>query len=338
MSGQRPPAVLGLDIGGTKLAAGVLVDGRLLEWRSIPAERESGPDAMIERLLGLAEAVVRDGPGWDAIEAVGIGCGGPLDAAAGIVHHALNLPGWLDIPIVERVGGALRRPVYLENDATAALLAELWYGAGAGTRDAVYLTISTGIGGAVALDGDIRRGAWGAAGEFGHLSVAWDGWPCICGRHGCLEAFASGTNIARRAREAIAAGGDGSALVALAGSFDAITAEHVARAAADGDPVASEVWDATTAVLGAGIVNILNALDPEVVVIGGGVTHAGPLLFEPLRAAARGALGPAAAASVVPAALGRTVGVVGAAAIALERMGVRRTDAQAREDREPIRA
>jgi glucokinase len=322
---SQRPLVLALDVGGTKLAAGVVApDGRILATGMVPAGPADGPDRMIERHLALARRLVIEAAvEWSAVELVGIGCGGPLDRVTGTVHEPVNLPGWIDYPIVRRVEDALGRPAVLENDATAALLGELWFGAARGRRDVAYFTISTGIGGGIALDGEVRRGAAGNAGEFGHQSVAWDGWPCACGRRGCVEAFASGTNIARRAREAVARK-PGARLIELAGSADAITAAHVVAAVREGDPLAREVWDATTAVLGAGVANVVNLFNPELVVLGGGVTAAGNLLLEPVARSARTALPPAAnAVEIVLAALGSNVGIVGAAAVALEAAGHR---------------
>lgn len=318
------PAVLGIDIGGTKIAAGVLApDGRVVGFRIVPSGAADGPEAMLTRIAAVGRQVLELTAGdVPDVPLVGVGCGGPLDPATGIVNTPPNLPGWIDVPVVARVEAALGRPATLENDATAAILGEHWHGAGRGIRQLAYLTISTGIGGGLILDGELRRGATGNAAEFGHVSVAWDGWPCPCGSRGCPEAFASGTNIARRAREAAAARpGRARALVALAGTVDAITAAHVVAATRDGDPLAREVWCATTDVLGALVVNLLNAFEPERVVIGGGVTRAGNLLLDPIRIAAHRALGSAARAEVVLAELGERVGVVGAACAALHREG-----------------
>ncbi|HEY3522356.1 MAG TPA: ROK family protein [Candidatus Limnocylindrales bacterium] len=331
MTGVR--RVLALDIGGTKLAAAVVdATGSVSGFRTVPADRASGPDEMIERHLALAREVVADAADddWDSIEVVGIGVGGPLDPERGIVQSPPNLPGWDTIPLAEIVARAFDRPVYVENDATAAALAEAWWGSGRGCGTFVYLTISTGIGGGIVVDGRVLRGANGNAGELGHISVDYRGWPCPgCGRRGCLEAFASGTNIARRAREAVTeavAGGQAgraTILVGLAGTPDRIDAVHVAAAAAAGDPLAAEIWDATTDVLGAGLATILDVFNPDRIALGGGVTRAGDLLLGPVRRAALAAALPpaAAAAEIVLAELGDRVGVAGAAAIALERSG-----------------
>jgi glucokinase len=275
---------------------------------------------MIERHLELGrEAVARAGIPWSAVRAVGIACGGPLDPQAGVIQSPLSLPGWDAIPLVSIVEGALNRPTAVDNDATAGALAEWWYGAGRARSvdNLVYLTISTGVGGGLVLDGRVYRGAAWNAGELGHLTVDYLGRQCACGRRGCLEAYASGTNIAGRAREALATG----ELSSLAG-LASVTSRDVADHAAAGDVVAARVWDETTAILGSAVANILDIFNPQLVVLGGGVTRAGDRLLGPVRAAGLGQAMPPAAASadVVLAGLGERLGVVSAAAVAFERL------------------
>jgi glucokinase len=318
---------LGLDIGGTKLAAGVVDDaGRVLSFVRRPSRRDEGPDAMIERQLELGrEAVAEAGVPWPDIRWVGIGCGGPLDPERGIIQSPPHLPGWVDVPLVAIVERELERPAVVDNDATAAALAEWWFGAGRTrtVRHLVYLTISTGVGGGLILDGRLYRGAAGNAGELGHLTVDRLGRPCACGRRGCLEAYASGTNIAVRALERLAAGGS-----SRLRDLPEFTARDVAEAAAAGDDLAAEVWDETTAILGSAVANILDVFNPELIVLGGGVTRAGDQLLRPVREQGLAqAMGPAArTGDVVLAELGDHVGVVAAAAVAFERLGGRGTD------------
>jgi glucokinase len=281
---------------------------------------------MIARLVDLGRAAVSEsGVDWSRIRAVGIACGGPLDPDAGIIRSALHLPGWDNVPIVRMVAEALDRPAVVDNDATACALAEWRFGAGRsrGTDHLVYLTISTGVGGGLILDGRVYRGAALNAGELGHLTVEYRGRLCGCGRRGCLEAYVSGTNIALRAREALATGEPSSL-----GSLSEVWAEDVAAAALEGDPVAVRVWDETTAMLGSAVTSILDIFNPQVVVLGGGVTRAGDQLLRPVRdIALRQALGPAAAvADVVLAELGEKLAVVSAAAVAFDRLPTRRTD------------
>jgi len=314
--------VLALDVGGTKLAAGVVrgdgsVRSRLVE----PADRDRGPDDMIRRHLALGRRAVEaaDLVAGD-ISAVGIACGGPLDPERGVILGPLHLPGWVDVPLAAIVEEAFRVPAAVDNDATAGAVAEWRFGAGRDrdVRSLVYLTISTGIGGGLVLDRRPYRGAAGNAGELGHLTIDIDGDPCACGRRGCLEAYASGTNIARRAREALAAG-EPSSLRALS----SVSALEVAAAAADGDALAGRVWAETTRMLGSAVATILDVFNPELVVLGGGVTNAGDALLIPVRETAlREAMGPAAgSADIVLATLGEELGVVAAASVALDRFG-----------------
>ncbi|MEA2519756.1 MAG: glucokinase, partial [Chloroflexota bacterium] len=313
--------VRALDVGGTKLAAGVVRgDGRVLSMVTAPSHATEGPQGMIARHVALGrDAVAASGVDWAEIRAVGIACGGPLDPAAGVIQSPPNLPGWDDVPLVAMVEAAYGRPAVVDNDATAGALAEWWYGAGrtAAVDDLVYLTISTGVGGGLILDGRVYRGAALNAGELGHLTVDWNGRPCGCGRCGCLEAYASGTSIAVRAREAIALDGS-SSLAAL----ETVTARDVAAAAASGDPIAGRIWDETTAILGSAIASVLDVFNPGLVVLGGGVTRSGDQLLGPVREAAlRQAMAPARrSADVVLAGLGHELGVISAAAIAFEQI------------------
>ena len=317
-----PPApVLGLDIGGTKLAAGV-VDGagRVLSFLVEPTLADQGPDRGLDRLFELGRrAVAQSGLDWSELNAVGIGCGGPLDAERGILLAPPHLPGWHEVPVTALAQSAYDRPAILENDATAAAAGEHRYGAGAGTRNMIYLTLSTGVGGGAVLDGRLYRGASGNGGELGHVTVDCDGRPCRgCGRRGCLEAYVSGTSIAERAREAIAADGS-SSLAAL----DEPTAADVAAAARAGDALAERVWAETIDALACGLTSIVNLFEPELVVLGGGVSGTGEQLLGPVRKRVRAeAMRPAGeAADIVQSALGDHVGVVGAAAIVHERLG-----------------
>jgi glucokinase len=304
-----PSPVLALDIGGTKLAAGVVDEaGTLHSFVVEPTRAQDGPDEVLPRLFDLGRrAVAESAVDWPAIEAVGIGCGGPLDAERGILIAPPHLPGWRDVPIAELAGRAYERPVTLENDATAAAAGEHRWGAGSAVRHMVYLTISTGVGGGVVIDGSLYRGASGNGGELGHVTVDWRGRRCHgCGRRGCLEAYVSGTSIAERAREA---------------GLPFATSEDVAAAARAGDAGARALWDETMEALACGLVSIVNLFEPELVVLGGGVTRSGALLLDPVRDAVRAdAMHPAGdAVDVVLSQLGDHVGVMGAAAIVYDR-------------------
>ncbi|HET7045643.1 MAG TPA: ROK family protein [Gaiellaceae bacterium] len=301
--------VLGLDIGGTKLAAGVVDgDGHVRSFLVEPSEPARGPDEVLPRLFELGRrATEESGVPWAEIAAVGIGCGGPLDPVRGVLLAPPHLPGWVDVPLVALAEDAYGLPAALENDATAGAAAEHRFGAGVGRRNLVYLTISTGVGGGVVVDGKLYRGANGNGGELGHVTVDWHGRPCRgCGRRGCLEAYVSGTSIAERAGEAGLPYG---------------SAEEVAAAARGGDPGAQVVWDETVEALACGLTSIVNLFEPELVIVGGGVGRSGEQLLGPARSwVLEHAMGPAGhAVDIVHAALGDRVGVVGAAAIVFDR-------------------
>jgi glucokinase len=319
-SPDRTSPILGIDIGGSKLAVALSTpDGVVVSERRGPSDAARGPDAMIGTVIELAREAVADASmELDDVDRIGIACGGPLDPWRGIVHNALNNPGWVDIPLVDRIESALGRPAYLDNDANAAALGEHRFGAGRGLTDFVYLTVSTGIGGGVIAGGRLLRGANGNAGELGHLTVDARGRRCHCGSTGCLEAYASGTNIAVRAREALAASGAPSPLREV--DAESLTAADVVHAAAGGDPVAVSVWDETTTLLGAGVASMIHAFNPSRVLLGGGVTKAGDLLFEPLRRVVAQRTMPWLhdVVSIMPAELGDRTGVLGAVAVALD--------------------
>ncbi|MBP0457616.1 ROK family protein, partial [Streptomyces montanisoli] len=322
-------AVLALDIGGTKLAAGVVrEDGAVLSSVSCPTEVADGPDTVLKRLFSLGASALH-GAGIDPAHApgrllgCGIGCGGPLDSAAGLLICPPHLPGWLDIPVTALAEEAFGLPAVLDNDGTAGAAGEWRFGAGRGTRHLVYLTVSTGIGGGAVIEGRTYRGAAGNGGEPGHVTVRSEGRRCRgCGRSGCLEAYASGTAIAERAAEAVREAAPRGESTVLA-SVPRLTAADVARAARDGDALAVRVWDETMDALAGGLASVINLWEPEVVVLGGGVLRCGEQLLVPVREkVARLAMGPAGrAARIVPAEAGDLAGVLGAAAIAFERLG-----------------
>ena len=318
MAAAAPLPVLGLDIGGTKLAVGVVgPDGSTAGLHVAPTRRDEGPERVLARLFALGRASLA-AAGVRGLGAVGISCGGPLDARGGVLLSPLHLPGWDRVPVVALAAAAFGVPARLENDATAAALGEHRHGWGRDLPDGVgtllYLTLSTGVGGGAVVDGRLHRGAAGNGGEFGHLVVERGGRPCVCGRSGCLERYVSGTSIAERATEAVAVDPGGSVLAGL----PAIRAEDVVAAARAGDALARRVWSTTTELLAAAVTDLVNVFEPDLVVLGGGVTRAGALLVDPVRAAVRrDAMGPAAAAVRVELTrLDDAVGVVGAAAVA----------------------
>jgi glucokinase len=266
--------------------------------------------ALAERAIAETRRTV---PGAEIL-GVGVGAPGPLDTRSGVVLLTPNL-GWVNLPLRQIIHDRLGLPAELDNDANCAVLGEWWVGAARGTRNAIGLTIGTGIGGGIILDGKLYHGASDVAGEIGHTTIDTEGRRCKCGNYGCLEAYASGPNIAMRAIEAIEAGAETRLPGYVGGDIARITAQTVYDAAHDGDELALEVVNDTAKFLGVGVANLLNVFNPEVVVICGGVTLAGDHLFIPLRReTARRAFKPAVAACrIVPGELVGTAGVYGAA-------------------------
>jgi glucokinase len=311
--------VIGIDIGGTNLVTGAVAEdgSRVVGAQSQPTDVERGADAVIARLVsmvGETRARLEREDAEGEVLGAGVGVPGPLDIRKGIVLLTPNL-GWTNLPLRARLAEGLGLPTTIDNDANAAVLGECWVGAGQDAGQVIGLTIGTGIGGGIVIDGELYHGASDAAGEFGHTTIDVNGPKCSCGNHGCLEAFASGRNIARRAVEQLARGGTSRLLEMAGGDLDRITAHMVFDAAGHGDELAGHVTRDTARYLGIGIANFVNIFNPDVVIVMGGVTHAGDLLFVPLRREVeRRAFKPAVeACRVIPGALDGLAGVYGAA-------------------------
>ncbi|MDX2208455.1 MAG: ROK family protein [Gemmatimonadales bacterium] len=316
--------VLGIDIGGTNLVVGAVRDdgGQVVAAASRPTNPKRGPDAVIDEIIAMGRetlsALAAEVPGSKVI-GLGIGSPGPLDTRRGVVLLTPNL-GWVDMPVRDRLAGGLGLPAHLDNDANCAILGECWVGAGRGARCVIGLTIGTGIGGGIVVDGRLHHGVADCAGEIGHMTINVNGRRCGCGNDGCLEAYASGPAIAARAIEQLRAGASSRLTSLVDGDIDRVTAATVYEAAAAGDLFADEVVRDTARYLGVGVANLLNIFNPDRVVIAGGVTRAGNHLFEPLRReVARRAFRPAVdSCTIVPAALGDHAGVIGAARVFLD--------------------
>jgi glucokinase len=318
---SSPRLVVGVDLGGTSIVVGTLPeDGRALYGLATePTPVQDGPDAVADCMVGLIrrsiDATRRELGAGIQVAGVGVGAPGPLDTARGIVVVAPNL-GWKDMPLRDRIARGTDLDATLENDANCATLGEWWRGAAQGGRYVVGFTIGTGIGGGIVLDGRIYHGASDVAAEFGHMTIDVTGRRCKCGNYGCLEAYASGPAIAARAVEEIEAGTPSAIPGYVDGQLARVTAQTVYQAAQDGDEVALEVVRDTARFLGTGVANLVNILNPDVVVIAGGVTQAGERLFAPLRLEVnRRAFKPAVdACRIVPGVLPGTAGVYGAVA------------------------
>jgi len=315
--------VVGVDLGGTNIVVGLLPieGGEVLGLRMRPTDSHRGAKFVVDRIIemveqSIAEVLNTHGGRRDDIAGVGIGSPGPLDRKAGVVINTPNL-GWRNFPIRDLVANAVNLPATLDNDANCATYGEWWLGAAKGVDHVVGLTLGTGIGGGIVLDGKIYHGVSDVAGEIGHMTIDSTGRRCKCGNYGCLEAYASGPAIALRAVEGIEAGVDTALADMVGGRMEDITAATVYEGVVAGDEYATEVMKDTAKFLGAGVANIINILNPEMVVIAGGVTRAGDHLFAPLRAEVRRRAFRAAEerCRIVSGELPGTAGVVGAAAV-----------------------
>jgi len=308
---------IGVDVGGTKVAAG-LVDARGTVLARAECPTPATAEALDDAVAGVVELVRPSGD----LPPVGIATAGLVDPVTGAVSLAVNLP-WSGHPVRRALGERLGHRVSVDNDANAAAWAEYRFGAGAGARALVVVTLGTGIGGGIVLDGRLVRGARGAAAEFGHLPLVPDGRACGCGRAGCWERYLSGTAFTAEARaraEALRVAGTTPAPAWVLTEPGEITARAVAAAARDGEPHALAVVSEQGRRLGAGLALVVAALDPDVVVVGGGLSALADLLLGPARAALAVGLGVPEGSPALPelraAAAGNDAGVVGAADLA----------------------
>jgi glucokinase len=309
------PQAVGIDVGGTKInALRVTLAGEVLARETLPTPAED-MEATLDRLVEAGMAVTN-------AEVIAVGCGaaGLVETATGIMRFAPNIV-WRDAPIAERMRQAFGLPVAVDNDCTAAAYAELRLGVARGHEDVLYLGVGTGIGGGIVMDGEVRRGAHGFAGEVGHIVVEPGGPACGCGNRGCWEAVASGRAITREGRSAVAHHTH-SLLSELAdGDPERLTGTMVTEAAQAGDPTANGILAEVGHRLGEGIAGLVNVLDPELVVIGGGAAGAGELLLTPARVSFRMAVEARELHPDVPiveGALGPDAAAIGAAMMALD--------------------
>ena len=307
---------IGIDVGGTKIAAGVVDEqGRVLARRRADTPG-TDPTAVLDAIGGLVDQL----RGEHDVRTLGIGAAGLVDASGSTVLFAPHL-AWRDEPLRDAVAGRTGLHVVVENDANAGAWAEWRFGAVQGEPDVVLVTLGTGIGGAIVIDGMPYRGRFGLAGEFGHMQVVPDGLPCDCGNRGCWEQYASGRVLTRRGRDAAEAGTAlGRRLLdGAGGSVQGVLGSHVTDAAREGDEEAAGCMADVGDWLGVGLANLAAALDPGVFVVGGGLSDAGELLLGPARVAFARTLtgrGYRPEARIVAAALGPEAGLIGAADLA----------------------
>ena len=329
---------IGVDLGGTDIKAGLVSSGGDISCRVVlPTDVEvGGPKVIATRIAeAVRQVIVKAGTPentWDTREIrIGLGAPGLIIAETGVVHFSPNFPGWRDIPLVGYVNTALAKldlsarpegrglqnykPVLkgMDNDVNAMTLGELCHGAGVGYENIVALTLGTGVGGGVVIDGQVYHGSQNTAGELGHIVVEPTGRYCGCGNQGCLEAYAGAKNIVERTQEKIRAGWQ----TDLA-DLSELTPRHIAAAAQSGDPLAIEIFKETGRYIAVALTSIAHILNPQIAIIGGGIAEAGEeLLFEPIRTElAKRAMDIPARMKIVKARLGNDAGIVGAAMLA----------------------
>lgn len=311
--------VIGIDLGGTKIAA-TLVDlqGNVIRKNSLTTNAWEGEQVVSNRILKVVDELLNN-EGQDLIvsieeiKAIGIGSPGPLDVKKGLILNSVNLP-YKNFNIVSLVEEKYKIKTYLDNDANVAAIGENVFGAGIGTENMIYVTISTGIGGGAIINGKIYRGHTCNALEIGHTTVMADGPLCNCGNYGCAEALASGTGIARLANKKLESAGESSLR-----QYEKVTSKEVFIEAAKGDAVAKEILENSLNYFGICIANAIATFDPEMVVIGGGVSKAGQIVFDTVNKVVKERCLPVMVESckILPAALGEDAGAMGAAALAI---------------------
>jgi glucokinase len=315
-SGQDRRIVIGVDLGGTNLRiAGVTREGEVLQLRREETRAEAGPEDLLERLaaglLGVEEVLTRSG--WEVLGA-SLGVPGVISRRRGVVESSPNLPGWKKIHLLRRLRRRVSLPLLLENDANAAVYGEYWAGSGKGKSTIVLLTLGTGVGGGIIIDGRLLRGADGMAGEIGHLTVEREGEPCPCGNRGCLERYASARGISGRYLGLL---GGGAPEMPAEGSGEAAWVHSLAL---QGDLMALRTFREAGVYLGIAMAAIVNIINPEAIIIGGGVLPAWDLFIPSAREEmmARAFQAPAERVELLPAALGDHAGFIGAAGLLWE--------------------
>lgn len=308
-----------IDLGGTKIASAILSNNTIIARDYLLTLAYEGVSQVISRLIMSLEQLLKEaGLRLSQIESICIASAGIIDMNKGIVTVSPNLPDWYNVPIRSKIKEHFGIDTYLINDASAAALGEYTLGAGRNSSNIIYITVSTGIGGGVIINGELYLGASGGAGEIGHMSIKENGPLCYCGNRGCLETLASGTAIAREALKLMRKGRETSLSSMTENKIENITAKEVSIAAQQGDTLAKKVVLEAATYLGIGMANVVNIFNPDMIIIGGSVSKTGELLFGPVRQQVlkRAFRLPAQAVSIVPSKLGDDAGLIGAALFA----------------------
>ncbi|MBQ8668375.1 ROK family protein [bacterium] len=306
---------IGIDVGGTNVKI-ALVDGegKIIYSNSVPTYAQMGYEYTVNNIKQAIKDLMKE-TNTEAkdIQGIGFDFPGQVDCKTGVVKNAPNIPGWVNVPIAQMIEEEFHIPTRIDNDVRCAALGELKFGAGRGCENFVCITVGTGIGSGIVINGKVVRGAANAAGELGHIKLQMEDGPlCGCGDSGCLEAFASGPSIVAMAQEYLK-GGKSAKFRELAGDGE-ITPYIVAKAAEAGDPVAKRIFEKMGYYIGMGLTSVINLLNPERIIIGGGVAECGELLLDPIRRTIneRAMKVQRDAVEIIPAELGNSAGVIGA--------------------------
>jgi len=318
--------VIGVDLGGTNIIS-LLVNrkGEIISKDKRKTLAKDGKEKTISQLVNSVKSVIKEGEkrgiAFESILGLGIGAPGPLNIRKGVVSLAPHLPDWRNVHLTEILRDKLKLSVFLENDANAAALGEWWKGVGKNINNLVLLTLGTGIGGGITINGEVFHGFSDTAGEIGHMIIHEGGLPCSCGRRGCLEAYASATGVVRRTIAALKEGRKSILIDRVSGDLEKINCELVYQAAKEKDTLSQWIIEETARYLGIGIANIVNILNPEMIILSGGMSQAGDLLLKPVRKyAKRYTLEPAIErVKIVQGSLLEDAGAIGAAITVLKR-------------------
>lgn len=307
--------IIGVDLGGTKISGAISdIDGNVIERQIVSTNAFEGENYVMNRIINVIDLLINtSGKSIEGIKSIGIGSPGPLDSDKGIIITTPNLP-FRNFNLVNPIKDKFGVPVYLDNDGNVAAMGEFLYGEGKNTKNMIYVTVSTGIGGGAVLNGRMYRGSTGNALEIGHITILPDGPLCNCGNKGCLEALASGTAITRQAVDAIKNG-----VISSLSKYKKVTTFEVFKEAEAGDKLSKEIIELSLNYLGIGIANIITAFDPEIIILGGGVIKAGEIVIDSINKVVekRCFKNMASSCSIVTAKLGSDAGVMGAVALAL---------------------
>lgn len=306
---------IGIDVGGTNVKIALVDEGKIIYSNSVPTYAQMGYEYTVNNIKQAIKDLMKETSTTSKdIKGIGFDFPGQVDYKTGVVKLAPNIPGWVNVPIAKMIEEEFHIPTKIDNDVRCAALGELKFGAGKGCENFVCITVGTGIGSGLVINGQLVRGAANAAGEIGHIKLQMHNGPiCGCGDTGCLEAFASGPSIVALAQEYLKSG-KSTKFREMAGADGEITPYIVAKAAEAGDPVAKRIFQIVGEYVGMGLVSVINLLNPEKVIIGGGVAEAGELLFEPIRKTVmeRAMVVARESVEIVPALLGNSAGVIGA--------------------------